>query len=58
MKEYTAISSYKANMPYELDVAVGEGLLAYRDSVNGLLKTQSVGSHKLGYIPFDVVTDK
>ena len=55
MKKYTAISNHRATRSYELDVAEGERFLAYRDSVHGVLKAQSVETHELGYIAFDVV---
>ena len=54
MKKYTAISDHRATRSYELDVAE-ERFLAYRHSVRGVLKAQSVETHELGYIAFDVV---
>ena len=54
VKKYTAISNHRATRSYELDVAE-ERFLAYKDSVRGVLKAQSVETHELGYIAFDVV---
>ena len=58
MKEYIAISAHKATRAYELDVTIGDQFLVYSDSIYGLLKTQSVQTHELGYIPFHVVMEQ
>ena len=58
MKEYIAISAHKATRAYELDVTIGDQFLVYNDSIHGLLKTQSVQTHELGYIPFHVVMEQ
>jgi len=58
VKEYIAISAHKATKAYELDVTIGDQFLVYSDSIDGLLKTQSVQAHELGYIPFHTVTEQ
>lgn len=57
MKERIAVSAHKAARAYELDAAIGDRFLIYSDSIRGLLKTQSVKTHELGYIPFHIVTE-
>ena len=58
MKGYVAISTHTTTRAYELDVAIGDRFVAYREAICGALKTQSVETHDLGYIPFHTVTDQ
>ena len=58
MKEYVAVSTHTATRPYELEVAIGDRFLVYRETVHGVLKTQSVETHEFGYIPSYILTDK
>lgn len=58
MKEYVAISTHAATKAYELGAAIGDRFLAYRDTVDGVLKTQSVETHQFGYIPSYILTDQ